>query len=81
MLSEQFRKLHESGIPVYVVYGSHDFSPVSNSVIDLLTESGYLTKVSKQKDVSQDKIVLEFTQDPKTKQRLLDFPDCLQEKS
>ena len=70
----EFRKLHESGIPVYVVYGSHDFSPVSNSVIDLLTESGYLTKVSIQKDVSEDKIVLGFTQDPKTNAKIVGLP-------
>ncbi len=43
-----FRKIHDAGIPVYVVYGSHDFSPVSNSVIDLLVETGYLTKVTRE---------------------------------
>ncbi len=36
----KFRQVHQAGIPVYVVYGSHDFSPVSNSVIDLLAEVG-----------------------------------------
>lgn len=30
----KFRQVHEHKIPVYVVYGSHDFSPVSNSVIE-----------------------------------------------
>ena len=70
----QLRKLHENGIPVYVVYGSHDFSPITNSVIDLLTEAGYLIKVSKQKEGPQDKIVLEFTQDPKTKAKIVGLP-------
>ena len=70
----QLRKLHENGIPVYVVYGSHDFSPVTNSVIDLLTEAGYLNKVSKQKEGPQDKIALEFTQDPKTKAKIVGLP-------
>ena len=42
----KFREVHEAGIPVYVVYGSHDFSPVRNSVIDLLAATGYITKVS-----------------------------------
>ena len=41
-----FRKVYDAGIPVYVVYGSHDFSPVSNSVIDLLAEVGYIRKVT-----------------------------------
>ena len=42
----KFRELHGAGIPAYAVYGSHDFSPVSNSVIDLLEETGYITKMS-----------------------------------
>ena len=70
----KFRKVHEAGIPVYVVYGSHDFSPVSNSVIDLLTEAGYLTKVSKQKESSGEKIELEFTKDPKTGAKIVGLP-------
>ena len=41
----KFRELHGAGIPAYAVYGSHDFSPVSNSVIDLLEETGYITKM------------------------------------
>jgi DNA repair protein SbcD/Mre11 len=71
---KQFRKLYESRIPVYVVYGSHDFSPVSNSVIDLLTEAGYLIKVSKSKDVSGNKIVLDYVQDQKTKTKIFGLP-------
>jgi len=71
---KQFRRLYESRIPVYVVYGSHDFSPISNSVIDLLTEVGYLIKVSKQKDAPGNKIVLEFVQDPKTKAKIFGLP-------
>ena len=70
----KFRQLHEAGIPVYVVYGSHDFSPVSDSVIDLLTEAGYLTKVSKQKQSSDDRISLEFTKDSKTGAKIVGLP-------
>jgi len=46
----KFKQVYDAGIPVYVVYGSHDFSPVANSVIDLLAETGYITKVTKVKD-------------------------------
>ena len=46
----KFREVHEAGISVYVVYGSHDFSPVRNSVIDLLAATGYITKVAVQAD-------------------------------
>lgn len=41
-----FRRLTEAGIPAYTIYGSHDFSPVSNSFIDLLVEIGYMTKLT-----------------------------------
>lgn len=61
----KFKEIHDLGIPVYVVYGSHDFSPVSNSVIDLLVETGYLTKVTKVIGVDE-KIHLDFTVDKKT---------------
>ena len=70
----KFRQLHEADIPVYVVYGSHDFSPVSDSVIDLLTEAGYLTKVSKEKQSSDDRISLEFTKDSKTGAKIVGLP-------
>ena len=70
----KFRQIHEAGIPVYVVYGSHDFSPVSNSVIDLLVEAGYLVKVSKQNESQDDKIRLEFTTDSKTGAKIVGLP-------
>ncbi|MCZ6581792.1 MAG: DNA repair exonuclease, partial [Thaumarchaeota archaeon] len=69
-----FKKVYDAGIPVYVVYGSHDFSPVAKSAIDLLTETGYLTKVSKQKESSGEKIQLEFTTDQKTGAKLVGLP-------
>ncbi len=61
-----FRKLYEAGIPAYVVYGSHDFSPVSNSVIDLLAETGYIIKVTKATNRDDGTIHLDFLTVPKT---------------
>ena len=43
---KKFRDLHDADIPVYAVYGSHDFSPTSSSAIDLLEAAGYLRKVT-----------------------------------
>ena len=68
---EKFRQVHEAGIPVYVVYGSHDFSPVSNSIIDLLEASGFVTKVTRVKESTDEKIVLDFLQDEKTGVKLV----------
>ena len=76
----KFREVHEAGIPVYVVYGSHDFSPVRNSVIDLLAATGYITKVAVQADDGPDQrqaddngddlMRLGFVTDPKTGAKL-----------
>ena len=62
----KFRDLYNKGIPVYVVYGSHDFSPVSNSVIDLLAEIGYIIKVTHATSSDDGSIHLDFHTDEKT---------------
>ena len=62
----KFRQIYDAGIPVYVVYGSHDFSPVSNSVIDLLAEVGYITKVTRATSLDDGRIKLDFLIDKKT---------------
>ena len=62
----KFRQVHDAGIPIYVVYGSHDFSPISNSVIDLLTEIGYITKVVQPTSHDDGQISLKCLVDPKT---------------
>lgn len=36
-----------AGIPVYVWYGSHDYSPTEKSIIDVLASSGLFTKVAR----------------------------------
>lgn len=69
----KFKQVYDAGIPVYVVYGSHDFSPVSNSVIDLLAETKFITKVTKVKESTNDKIVLDFIQDKKTGTKITGF--------
>ncbi|HWP78810.1 MAG TPA: DNA repair exonuclease [Candidatus Nitrosotenuis sp.] len=71
---EQFRRLKEAGIPVYAVYGSHDFSPVSKSVIDLLEAAGLVIKVTRQQESQDDSIVLGFLQDKKTGAKITGLP-------
>ena len=43
---EQFKKFKNKDIPIYVIYGSHDFSPNSTAAIDLLNSSGFFTKIT-----------------------------------
>ena len=67
----KFKEIYDAGIPIYVVYGSHDFNPVGNSLIELLSDVGYFTKVTKTREKSNGKISLEFFQDPSTKAKIV----------
>ena len=67
------RRVHEAGIPVYAIYGSHDFSPSATSVIDLLVETGYITRVQMFEDSGDKKggaMSLGFVTDEKTGAKL-----------
>jgi exonuclease SbcD len=44
-------KFVATGRKIYVVYGSHDFSPNSTSIIDILEEAGVLIRVGKPQAV------------------------------
>ena len=65
MAMEQFRRLYDNGISVYAVYGSHDFSPVNSSVIDLFVAAGYMIKPAGISDESGN-ISLDFITDKRT---------------
>lgn len=69
---KKFRDIHDAGIPVYAVYGSHDFSPTNSSAIDLLEAAGYLNKVTIP-SVENGRIRLSYIQDEKTGARLAGF--------
>ncbi|USN46023.1 MAG: exonuclease SbcCD subunit D [Candidatus Woesearchaeota archaeon] len=63
-------RLKKGDIPVYVVPGSHDFSPTGKSMIDVLEEAGLLTNVFRGR-VSEGKLQLRFTVDKKTGAKLV----------
>ena len=67
------RKMRQLSIPIYAVYGSHDYSPTQTSVIDVLNEAGVLQKVSSGQYVQveenggkKQKLRLDVLTDPKT---------------
>ena len=77
VVKEAARKLSqvkEKGIPVYINYGSHDFSPNQTSIIDVITESGLMKKLFNARVVKdeqeREQIQLIFTIDPKTGAKL-----------
>lgn len=44
---EVFRRFAETGRRIYIVYGSHDFSPNAASIIDIVEAAGLVTRVGK----------------------------------
>lgn len=61
----KLREVRNQGIPLYAVYGSHDFSPTQTSIVDLLESSDLFKKVTRGK-ITQGKLQLEFEVDEQT---------------
>ena len=66
---QQLRALKDTGIPVYVIAGSHDYSPGGKTMLDVLEEARLVTNVMRG-TVEDKKLHLRFTQDPKTGAKL-----------
>lgn len=67
---KNMRKVREADIPIYVIYGSHDYNPNGKSIIDILDSTGIIRKVVKG-DIVNGKLVLEFFTDSKTGAKLV----------
>src|SRR3989344_8608458 len=61
----KFKKLKDLDIPVYIVPGSHDYSPSGKTILDVLEEAGMFINVFKG-TVEGGKLKLKFTLDKKT---------------
>lgn len=59
------KKLMDFGIPVYVVAGSHDFSPSGKTMLDVLETAGLINNVVRGRIVEK-RLQLGFTVDEKT---------------
>ena len=57
------KRLNDSGIPVYVIAGSHDFSPSGKTMLDVFENAGLCTNVAKGKSDEEGKLKLTFTED------------------
>ena len=62
---KKFRELKELNIPVYLIPGSHDFSPSGKTMLDVLEEAALCKNVVKG-SVENGKLRLKFTKDEKT---------------
>lgn len=61
----KFKQLKDLNIPVYIVPGSHDYSPSGKTILDVLEEAGLFVNVFKGV-VEDGKLKLNFTVDKKT---------------
>ncbi|MBW3011668.1 hypothetical protein KY311_00640, partial [Candidatus Woesearchaeota archaeon] len=66
----EFKKLKDSGIPLYIIEGSHDFSPSGKTMIDVLEQAGLVVNVARADDSDSDKLKLKFIVDKKTGAKL-----------
>lgn len=62
---KKLKQLSEKEIPVYIIAGSHDFSPSGKTMLDVLENAGLVINVSRGETVD-DKLELKFTIDKKT---------------
>ena len=67
---KKVKEVRDKNIPIYAIYGSHDYSPNETSMIDILDSAGLIKKIVKG-EVTGGKLKLEFFIDPKTKAKLV----------
>lgn len=70
---EKLRCARNTGIPIYMVYGSHDYSPNTVSIIDVLESTELFTKVS-QGGFDDEALKLQFMEDPTTGAKITGLP-------
>ena len=61
----KLKEVRDRNIPVYLVAGSHDFSPTGKTMLSVLESAGLVSNVMKGQ-VVDNKLKLRFTVDPKT---------------
>jgi hypothetical protein len=67
---KKMREVKDAGIPIYVIYGSHDYSPNATSIVDVLDSSGLIKKVGRG-EVVDGRLRLEVFTDAKTGAKLV----------
>lgn len=72
-VTSELKKLADKNLPVYIIPGSHDFSPTGKTMLDVLENAGLLVNVMKfgSGDSDNNRIVLSFTVDKKTSAKIV----------
>ena len=63
---EKLKELKDKDIPVYIIAGSHDYSPSGKTMLDVLEKAGLFINVAKNSEIVDERIKLNFTIDKKT---------------
>jgi hypothetical protein len=71
--TKKLKQLKDKNIPVYMVAGSHDFSPSGKTMLDVLEHAGLIKNVAKG-EVIDNKLKLNFTIDEKTGAKITGLP-------
>ncbi|MEK6950501.1 MAG: DNA repair exonuclease [Nanoarchaeota archaeon] len=74
IVTKKLKELKDYSIPVYVIPGSHDFSPSGKTMIDVLEHAGLVKNVCKGTVDEANILHLQFTQDQKTGAKLTGIP-------
>lgn len=65
-VTAQLKRLQEKNIPVYIIPGSHDYSPHGRTMLDVLELAGLVINVAKGEVNEKGQLELSFVQDEKT---------------
>ena len=63
---KKFKQIQKHDIPIYIIAGSHDFSPSGKTMIDVLEEAGLVRNIFKGNVNERGELNLVFTKDEKT---------------
>jgi len=66
----KMREVRDRGIPIFAIYGSHDYTPTGTSMIDVIEGAGLLTKVVRPR-VDNGVLKLDYVEDGKTGAKLV----------
>ena len=67
IVTEKLKELKDKNVPLYIIAGSHDFSPSGKTMIDVLEKAGLVINVCKGSiDQKTKELKLQFTIDQKT---------------
>ena len=65
-VTSKLKELSDRKLPVYIIPGSHDFSPTGKTMLDVLENAGLLVNVMRGTATEDGKLLLKFTVDSKT---------------